>query len=195
MTTETLCARFIEGLKEYGLTLADMKRFVYAGEAHLDKRGKVVISKYFLQRGFSDDDLPNYTTACICHQKIRRNCYITDDTRILVIGSCCKDKFLEPKNRGKTCERCGEPHRNLKDNRCNACREICRCGRSCNSRYGQCYTCAYGKPCENCNKPHLNKHVNRCDKCREGICDMCGYFCNPRFKICYRCHIDKKNNK
>lgn len=190
MATEELCQRFISGLVEYDLTLEDMKRFRYAGMCWR-KQGCLIINKYFYDSGFTDDDLPNYATMCICHTKIKRNCYITDGKRVLVIGNCCKNKFLPLKNRFKTCERCGESHKNRKDNRCKKCRELCDCGTKV-YKYGKCYTCYYGKPCENCKKMHLNKYVNRCDECRDGICDNCGKKCKPPYKICYTCHMKKK---
>ena len=113
MATEELCQRFITGLVEYDLTLEDMKSFRYTGMSWY-KNGIRIINKYFYDSGFTDDDLPNYATMCICHTKIKRNCYITDGKRVLVIGNCCKNKFLPLKNRFKTCERCGEPHKKQK---------------------------------------------------------------------------------
>ena len=69
---------------------------------------------------------------CICTHKIHENCYIqnilTDHN--LILGNTCIKRWM-PKvwkaysdARKNHCERCGEIHRNRKDNLCSSCRVI-----------------------------------------------------------------------
>ena len=53
-------------------------------------------------------------------QYIKRNCYIEKDNDVIVIGNCCIKRFM--KKSGRTCSVCEAPHRNIKTNYCNRCK-------------------------------------------------------------------------
>lgn len=114
MNDSKLCKKFINGLLDYNLTLEDMIRFKYIGGdwgSHLNyyKLCKIPLNK------------PDKKYKCVCNTKIKKNCYITDNKIILVIGRCCINNFIIKK--GRTCEDCNEPHRNYKINKCNNCKK------------------------------------------------------------------------
>ena len=93
---------------------------------------------------FSHLQTPEHTDRCVCDHFIQENCYITNDTDMIVVGNCCIKKFVNKS--GRTCDKCGEPHKNRVVNRCNLCRQGCcdSCGRNINSRYKNCYRCRRG---------------------------------------------------
>ena len=108
--------RFAKGLKEYGVDYEDVvNNWKYCGGdygAHL---------RYFRLTN------PNMTIhelepqkSCVCGHKIRRNCYISKDENILVLGSCCIRRFM--KNSTRTCSNCGAKHKNRKYDLCNKCK-------------------------------------------------------------------------
>ena len=76
---------------------------------------------FFLQNFYKGDTFPATTNKCICEHKIIGNCYITNGERLLVLGNCCIKKFVP--DSGRTCDKCGNKHKNRKINRCNTCRE------------------------------------------------------------------------
>ena len=82
---------------------------------------------------------------CICQHSIKENCYITnkDNTCILVLGNCCIKHFLPEGKSRRTCEDCGNIHRNRVVNRCNNCRyQKCDdCNRFNYNGYKICYYC------------------------------------------------------
>ena len=87
------------------------------------------------------NDLPDAVDECVCGHFIQQNCYITDGKQILVLGNCCIKKF-NPKS-SRTCEDCGNPHKNRKVNKCNkrtggTC-EIC--GAKYDKEYWKCIGC------------------------------------------------------
>ena len=136
MASVDLTAKFIKGLENYSITYDEIKNsnWKYCGGrtgSHL---------KYF-KLCCKDDDLPDAVDECVCGHRIQQNCYITDGERILVLGNCCIKKFI-PKS-SRTCEDCGNPHKNRKVNKCNKCRggtcEIC--GAKCNEEYWKCIGC------------------------------------------------------
>jgi len=130
---------FKKGLKEkYNLTYEDVRdNYKYCGgnsKSHLNYW--VLINK--------DKELPKKENSCVCSHKIQENCYITDGNNILVLGNCCIKAFVVKCNR--TCENCGETHRNRKDNKCNKCREkekskCVSCNKQIQARYKKCYDC------------------------------------------------------
>jgi hypothetical protein len=112
----TFTQRFIEGLKEYNLTMEDMKDFVYSGgdrDAHY---------KYY-ELLYNTNKLHPHKDHCICGHFIKRNCYISKGNQILTLGICCIKRFIPKEKQGRTCECCGCSHRNTKNNLCNKCRE------------------------------------------------------------------------
>ena len=184
--------KFVEGLLKHGLTIEEVsKSWKYCGG-----NGKPRHVRYW--KMFNKGKLipfPPYEQQCVCDHPIVENCYITNGKGwILVVGNCCIEHFVE--NSGRTCEVCGEPHRNRHVNTCNNCRTgLCdRCGDSCTTKSTKCYACKKGlkRECETCGKLHLNNIVNRCDTCRVGVCDECGKKCRPCFEKCYTCAYLKK---
>lgn len=172
-----LTDRFIRGLEEYGLSYDEIEngKWRYCGGAsgsHL---------KYY-KLCYKDQELPELVDECICGHRIIDNCYITDGNEILILGSCCIKKFIPDSSR--TCERCGEPHKNRKVNRCNLCRKgVCDgCGIKCNDKYKQCYKCTFGNSKNDTNnKPDIHKYTvgnvkdNTTDKShREEVLKMLG---------------------
>ena len=129
---------FLKGLKEYNLTYEEILNggWKYCGGYKGRHRNYFLIA-------CPDDDFPKQKSHCVCGHKIEENCYITNGDEILILGNCCIKKFI-PKS-GRTCEICGESHRNRKVNRCNYCRiGICDdCGKSIKERYKICYNCKF----------------------------------------------------
>jgi uncharacterized protein (DUF3820 family) len=106
----------IKGLKKHNITYEMIKdgTVKYCGGnkgSHLN---------YFKIFFTSDRELPKPEDKCICGHFIVDNCYITDGKEIIVLGNCCIKRFV-PKC-GRTCEKCGENHKNRKNNLCNKCR-------------------------------------------------------------------------
>ena len=83
---------------------------------------------------------------CCCGHDIVENCYVWNEKtkKIEVLGNCCIKKYLNKS--GRTCSKCGEPHRNRKDNFCNKCRKnLCKkCLCEIDSKYKYCYDCYLG---------------------------------------------------
>ena len=166
--TTNISKQFINGLKEYNLTKDELINWKYCG-------GNEGSHYNYFKLSCPNDDMPEYTTECVCKHVIRENCYITNGEEILVLGNCCIKRFI-PKS-GRTCELCDEPHKNRIVNRCNACKIKRVIPKS-------------GKTCELCNNPHQNRIVDRCNACRIGRCDECSKKCNPDYKLCYQCYFN-----
>jgi hypothetical protein len=140
---DSFTKRFIKGLKEYGISYDEILNgeWSYAGGS-LSRRHV----EYF-KKCFKNKELPPQRDKCVCGHNIKENCYLRKGRKLLVLGNCCIKRFV-PKNRScRTCENCGEPHKNRKVNRCNDCREgVCDiCGGNCNSNYNTCYACKKAK--------------------------------------------------
>jgi len=110
-----LTKRFKDGLINYNLSYEEIleNNWKYCGGTN----GR---HYNYYRLLFNDAPFPDKTTKCICGHKIKENCYITDSTRILTLGNCCIKKFIEKNTR--TCEKCGNQHKNRVVNRCNQCR-------------------------------------------------------------------------
>ena len=169
-----LTDRFIDGLKQYGMTEEDIKNWRWCGGT-----GNISDIKYW-KMCFPNATPPDTEKHCICGQKIIIQNWITYNQEFIVIGSECRNKFLDHK--GKSCNRCKEPHRNRKDNYCTSCREflrieefkkeeqdrkqqqritLCFCGKVINqngTNYKQCYNC-YNQN-YNCYKQNENSKVS-----------------------------------
>jgi len=165
-----LSIRFINGLKNYDIELNEIQNnFKYCG----GNRGSHL--NYF-KLSCPTDDMPELIDECICGQKIKENCFITDGDRLVVLGNCCIKRFCNKSNR--SCEVCNETHKNTKQNRCNNCKIIEKKTTK--------------KICIKCGVKHLNRVVNKCNKCRNNCCDVCEKYCNNLFKnCCYDCNIQK----
>ena len=130
-----LIEKFIEGLAEHGLTYEEVKQnWKYAGG---DSRHHF---NYFLLC-HTEHDQPDWTDRCVCDHIIKENWYITDGTDFLVIGNCCIKKFIDKQTR--TCDMCGQSHKNRVVNRCNLCRQgrCDTCGGKCSTKYKNCFKC------------------------------------------------------
>ena len=139
-----------------GLTIDDLNNFRYAGGDGGRKGGLLANSrhlKYFrMCRGTPDgglEDLPDHLQHCdICDHTIVENCYLASketNAITLVVGNCCIKRFVA--DAGRTCDTCGEPHRNQVANRCNTC------------RLDKCDRCGVAK---SANAPKSRKLCNRC---------------------------------
>jgi hypothetical protein len=165
--TNELTERFINGLKDYNLSYEEIikQNWKYCG-------GNYGSHFNYFKLFWGDDDLPRNEEFCVCGHAIKNNCYITNGEEILVLGNCCIKKFIP--NSSRTCEICGEPHKNRVVNRCYTCRigRCDNCGENCNTSYKKCYNCAF------------NKNYNE-----KGICEKCGKNCNTSYKKCYNCFL------
>jgi hypothetical protein len=141
-----LTKKFIKGLKNYNLTQEDIinNNFRYCGgdnKSHLN----------YYKLIFKEKKLPDKKCNCICGHDISENCYITDGNIILTLGNCCIKKFLPKDKSGRTCEKCGNPHKNRICNLCNICRygkNCAKCGIEKNMnyiKYELCYNCYFNK--------------------------------------------------
>ena len=108
--------KFIKGLENHGLTDDDIKNsgWKYCG-------GRTGRHLNYFKLCFPNEELPDKVNECVCGHYIEENCYITNGDGILILGNHCIQKFIEKSSR--TCEDCGEPHKNRKDNRCHNCRK------------------------------------------------------------------------
>jgi hypothetical protein len=115
----TLTEKFIRGLESYSITFSEvfLSQWRYCG-------GDKGPHRNYYKLTHPDYELPPHTDECVCGHPIKENCYITDGEQFLVLGNCCIKKFLKKENSGRTCGRCGQPHKNRSDNLCKACREI-----------------------------------------------------------------------
>jgi hypothetical protein len=133
-----LTEKFIKGLQNYGLTYDEIlnSNWRYCG-------GRSGRHLNYFKLCCKDDDLPDPVNECVCGHIIKENCYITDGKQLLVLGNCCIKKFIP--NSSRTCEKCGEPHKNRVVNRCENCRiGVCDvCGKNCDEMYKKCYKCTY----------------------------------------------------
>lgn len=122
--------------------------------------------KYF-KLCFPNKLKPESKTNCLCGHKIKHNCYITTNDlsydKIVVLGNCCIKRFIT--KIGRTCEKCGNPHKNKTDNLCNNCR----------------------LRCEGCQKVVNRLYNNRCKDCRK--CIDCNSPSNG-YPRCYFCYSD-----
>ena len=121
---------------------------------------------------FPNRILPEKVKNCVCSHAIKENCFITDGDRILILGNCCIKKFIPKK--GRTCEVCGDTHKNTKTNRC----KICNLKRL--------------KKCNKCGNFHTNKYFDKCDTCLVGFCNICDKTIKPCFKKCFKCNLETK---
>jgi hypothetical protein len=145
--------RFIEGLKEYNLTLEEIRTtgWKYAGG---DENAGVGPLNYFRQI-FGGDPESVYgpmEDECICGHPIQRHYFITDANNegMLVIGSECIKRFLPENVQGRTCSMCMAPHRRTKNNICFDCekqikdekKKLCvDCGGKKQPKFKRCYEC------------------------------------------------------
>lgn len=125
---------YYKTLKE---NLGDFNKWEYAG----GNKGRH--NNYFKIKFEYPTLPPPEENKCMCGHSIVEQCYIynNETEELKVLGNCCIRKFI-PKS-GRTCEDCGDPHKNRKWNKCKDCvKYICfDCGTDCNSNYKYCYDC------------------------------------------------------
>jgi len=113
--------KFYSNLKEkYGVEKVHLQWYVYRG-------GDTGRHKNYKTKTCGDLTIIPHQNYCICGHKIKENCYMklnnTDLSfapEYLVLGNCCIKKYMP--NKSRLCQRCGEPHKNRKDNFCGDCR-------------------------------------------------------------------------
>ena len=181
---ESISQRFINGLKDrHKLTLEDFQKdYSYAG-GDFDRH--INYTKLLFSEGFKR---PPYYPLCVCGQAIKRNCYMSNEghEKIIILGSCCIEKFAGDGKKGRTCSICKEPHKNRTTNLCNGCkvkenklknRKCISCGSKLSDytikNYPNC------KHCYDCYKKKKSNYTNVCSKCGDKIASS--------YKMCYKC--------
>ena len=147
VASEKLSKAFKKGLKEkYEMTIEDLDDWRYCG-------GNRNRHYRYWKLQYGDTPVPEMEVECVCYHPIKEQCYITNGEELLVLGNCCIQKFVAKCTR--TCERCGDPHKNRIINRCNNCRVtsgwcsytcknigICKKGKErCNPDFEMCHIC------------------------------------------------------
>ena len=133
--SNNLKKKFKNGLSQYNLTLEDLKRYKYCGGTK-DSHGSYFRKTFENILKINPNWKPPHHTQCICGKDIIENCYIIEETfiptgretpqqlrttnKLLVLGNCCIKRFVE--KCGRTCEICGDKHRNIVVNKCNKCK-------------------------------------------------------------------------
>ena len=112
----TYMQRFIKGCNDKGYSFNEVSAMHYCGGS-----GRTNHKNYFKLQFPGREFLP-LTNKCICNHDIEENCYVTnqDKSVILVMGNCCIQRYIKKCTR--TCCKCGNPHRNRKDDICKSCR-------------------------------------------------------------------------
>jgi hypothetical protein len=84
-------------------------------------------ANYWRTMGRTKAEMPPHKNICACGHEIDENCFIEHKSsgKLIVLGNCCIKRYIP--DSGRTCERCGDPHKNRKDNRCNSCRLFYKC--------------------------------------------------------------------
>ena len=172
-------AAFAAGMAALGCT--DLETLRYVGGDYSEH------ARYF-DIACPGMDRPPHASACVCRVRIKNNAYLRQgaDGPLFVVGSCCVKKFVA--RSGRTCEDCGEPHRNRKVNLCTACRNGLPLEKPCiecpttimrHDEAGQaCGRCVSCRTCEDCGALHQNRETNHCTDCRNGT---------PLAKKCSEC--------
>ena len=143
--------KFVAGVIEIGLTEEEIKKWQYCG-------GDYSSHKNYFDLRFPKMAYPDHKQWCVCSHYIKKNAYICNETgdynSIIVIGSCCIKRFME-NGMHRTCETCGEIHRNSTVNKCNICRCLC-CGIQV-KKDGKCIQCKQ--------KANIEKNYEKCSVC------------------------------
>lgn len=206
-------------LRDYDLTLDDIKDYVYVGGDGICKdrygaNGEIIENKdgkrkavrdleYFYVNFPTKEPLP-HRDYCICDTGFSRNVYVANQEReydsILVIGCCCVKKFMKT-GMSKTCSRCSKPHMNRKDNHCKSCRVIMkqeeeRKRKNVKIERQKKLTFRERGLCPDCQKPYNNKYP-RCYSCNISykqshiLCPECSNVYPGKFDQCYDCYNNK----
>lgn len=118
-TSQAITKRFIEGLKQYNVTLEEIKggNWRYCGGDSGYRYEYLRLSNPKLKQ-------PDHKDKCVCGHDIVENCYITNGKEVLVLGNVCVKRFLPANLSGRNCSECGNAHKNRNVNKCNECREF-----------------------------------------------------------------------
>tara|TARA_R110000787_G_scaffold222735_1_gene331226 strand:- start:1126 stop:1620 length:495 start_codon:yes stop_codon:yes gene_type:complete len=120
MSKPELKVRFINGLKDYGLSYEDIVKsgWNYCG-------GNWTFHQNYYKLRFPNEPLLPYADECVCGHDILHNGYICnkEETDFLVLGSCCITKFM-PNGSARTCENCGIKHKRRIMNCCFGCEKF-----------------------------------------------------------------------
>lgn len=212
MNKYTLHERFIIGLKDkYDMVPSDLNGWWYIGGEERDTDGDgdaVTTTRYFdlVKKNnpgliASLEPLPR-SNECVCCHEIKYNHWITDGTKVLVIGSCCKKQFAESYGvaSGRNCDICHDAHKNRKVNRCNKCRKgLCdNCSSVCDPKYKLCLMCRGEPYCKTCTlvTPCIDGHCETCYlKKMIPKCTWCKFYPPDQdpahFPYCKDCYIYK----
>lgn len=135
----------------------------------------ISVWREFVRMTTKTKGMPEYKDKCICGVGIKENCYITDGSRVLTVGSCCISNFLPKEVQNRTCNICRQPHQNRKNNFCNLCRET------------RCFTCYRTK------ESKAKEICNSCDaKITHHPCVDCKKPCLRKFRRCYSCNTEHR---
>jgi hypothetical protein len=137
--SHSLSQRFIEGLQQFNISY---KEIIDGGWKYCGGNREGRHQNYY-KMVFPNKRLPEKKDYCVCGHAIKENCYITNETYVLVLGNCCIKRFMPGDNSGRTCSTCGKSHKNRIVNRCKECRKgVCdKCDKRCNPSYKLCYDC------------------------------------------------------
>lgn len=181
------CRRFLNGLWRKHHIRYDtlVNNFFWCGgnivHTATNAKGELVYDDYPVQvfhKHFDDTKMPT-ASKCVCDQPLKYPHFITNAKAIpghkekgiiLVIGQTCARNFgLLPSK--KQCRNCNAPHRNRRNNYCNACRlrrkkcSVCKAFLGIDTTAKYCYA-------------HLPK-MHRCLTCNKR--------CLKKYKKCYSC--------
>ncbi len=141
--------RFRNGMRNLGITpeeQADKSNFQYYGGDYLSYDADFVCIQ---NQSTVPIPRPKKTFRCVCGQKIEKNAYVKYRDMIIVLGSCCINRYM-PDVSCRRCVECGERNRRRVINRCTTCSETM---------------------CDRCNGPKTNARMRLCDSCR--LCNIC----------------------
>jgi len=126
-----LCKAFIKGLRDdHNLTYDDIKTWIFcggqAGPSVLGPPSQFIAYQNYFHQCFPNKPFPQLKPECVCGVSLVHNCYIRKDINstldtVLIIGSCCIEKFIDA-GKARKCEKCSSEHHNRKDNLCTICR-------------------------------------------------------------------------
>jgi len=205
MTSIEKQKRFVEGLKELGLDVDDVKNWKCIGCDNQDNSNNDPHDpiRYLMWIKWCDKNNRDYrrepeqTWQCVCNNKIKYNYWATPNDKregknIITIGSCCMTHFLED-GKKKHCIKCNKVNTRRLSDICFDCtneinakqkqlkednkKKICKCGKYKKEEFPLCFEC-------NKNKPVSNTKTKKCAGCSEMI--------NYKFKLCYHCNKESK---
>ncbi len=201
-SNDKLSKKFYNGCKRLGLDKEAISKLKYRGRSTLHE-GKMRANKYFHFVYGKDKEAPERKGHCICGNKIKDNYFVGIDNNIdnmIVLGSCCKNRFLPEKYRKKTCLKCEKPHKRRISGLCKECEResnLKKCDKCyCRVRYlsssGLCKDCSL-PICIVCNVNTVEKkYYTRCLSCFENACYSCQGKKKKGYRYCYKCYIKEK---